>query len=58
MKLLKNNDMIIFTYLLIISFQVSVVLATSVDKTEESQKILEDSVEKLLTQLRKEPLMW
>ena len=58
MKLLKNNDMIIFTYLLMISFQVSVVLATSVDNTEESQKILEDSVEKLLTQLRKEPLMW
>ena len=58
MKLLKNNDMRVFTYMLIISFQVSVVLATSVDNTEESQKILEDSVEKLLSQLRKEPLMW
>ena len=58
MKLLKNNDMIVFTYMLIISFQVSVVLATSVDNTGESQKILEDSVEKLLSQLRKEPLMW
>ena len=58
MKLSKNNNMIIFTYWVIISFQASFVLATAVDNNDEAQKILEDSVEKLLSQLRKEPLMW